>query len=145
MNHRNDNIIYENEDVVVTDQSIVVSPESNTSVNVYNDTNQNQVVVTSGKKIVNEEWTIPKNIPVYTEEEIPLLTEKEKDEYRAMRKCASKFKRYVEVKKYHDFYLVSLLDLLPLFIGQIFSLVKLMVAYGDAKRTINFNKKLMSG
>ena len=117
------------------------------NITVYNqdqqqESNKNEIVV---KKVVNEEWVIPKNIPKYTQEEIPLLTEKEKEEYRAMRACASKFGRYVEVKKHHDFYLLSLFDFLPFFLGQIFSLVKLMCAYGDAKRTINFNKKLMDG
>lgn len=143
MNKQNDNAIYEND--VVTDQNQVDS-NSDISISIYADENQNKIVNnTYTKKTVNEEWIIPKNIPKYTQEEIPLLTEKEKEEYRAMRACASKFGRYVEVKKHQDFYLLSLLDFLPFFLGQIFSLVKLMIAYGDAKRTINFNKKLMVG
>ncbi|MDE6082498.1 MAG: hypothetical protein K2F52_01310, partial [Malacoplasma sp.] len=138
--------IHESEGVVVEQDNQMSPISNNISVNVYNETNKNQIVeVTPTKKIVNEEWVIPKNIPRYTDEEIPLLTEKEKEEYREMRKCASKFGRYVEVKKYHDFYLVSLTDLLPFFLGQILSLIRLMTAYGDAKRTINFNKKLMMG
>ncbi|MDE5545043.1 MAG: hypothetical protein K2I76_00320 [Malacoplasma sp.] len=146
MNYNNNNNIHESEGVVVEQDNQMTPISNNISVNVYNETNKNQIVeATPTKKIVNEEWVIPKNIPRYTDEEIPLLTEKEKEEYREMRKCASKFGRYVEVKKYHDFYLVSLTDLLPFFLGQILSLIRLMTAYGDAKRTINFNKKLMMG
>lgn len=89
-------------------------------------------------------WVVPKNIPKYTVDEIKQLSEKEKDEYRQKAKTPAKFGRHIEVKNCHNFYKISFWDFLPLFLGQLYSIVRLFIAYGDAKKTINFNKKLMT-
>lgn len=89
-------------------------------------------------------WIVPKNIPKYTPEEIKNLTEKEKDEYRKKAKNAAKFGRYIEVKGCKNFYKISAWDFLPFFLGQIYSIIRLFIAYGDAKKTINFNRRLMT-
>ncbi|MCF0217807.1 MAG: hypothetical protein HUJ42_02055 [Malacoplasma sp.] len=100
--------------------------------------------VNSNQLITTNQWAIPKNIPRYSEEEIKNLSEQEKDAYRNLRKRASKSGRVVEVKKHESTYHISLWDFLPFFLGQIYSLIRLFVAYGDFKRTNNFNKKLLS-
>ena len=91
----------------------------------------------------SKEWIIEKNVPNISKDDINSLNRQDKRKINKIKKAPKKTGRYVEVDKFTTFYIVSLLDFLPFFIGHFYSLVRLFVAYGDAKRTINFNKKMM--
>lgn len=91
----------------------------------------------------SKEWIIEKNVPNISKDDINSLNRHDKSKIKKIKKAPKKTGRYVEVDKFTTFYIVSLLDFLPFFIGHFYSLVRLFVAYGDAKRTINFNKKMM--
>lgn len=99
---------------------------------------------TDREKNINNLWHIPKNLPKYSPDDIKKLTPKEKKNYDTLKTFASKNGRYIEIKSKQSLYKISVYDFIPLFIGQVYSVIKLFVAYGDAKRTINFNRKLMS-
>lgn len=88
-------------------------------------------------------WYIPKNIPIYNQVQIKNLTVEEKDKYEKIKKAPKKIGRYIEVRGFANFYRISPFDFLPFFLGSIYSLIRLIIAYGDAKRTVNFNKKMM--
>lgn len=91
----------------------------------------------------NKKWYIPKNIPTYTPEEIKNLAKDEKDKLEKIKSLPKKVGYYTEITSHKNFYRLSIFDFTPFFIGNMYSIIRLLIAYGDAKKTINFNKKLM--
>lgn len=111
--------------------------------NLINENKHEEAPKTENQPKKINKWDTPKNIPVYNQEQIRSLAKDQKQKIEEIKSLPKKMGRYTEVKKFKNFYLISLLDFLPFFLGSIYSLFRLVVAYGDAKRTINFNKKMM--
>lgn len=105
--------------------------------------NENVNLNNQGKIDSKNKWDIPKNIPILTPDEIKNLPDDEKEKINKIKNYPKKAGRYVEVKGFKNFYRISVFDFIPFFLGSIYSLIRLFIAYGDAKRTINFNKKMM--
>lgn len=109
---------------------------------VDNFENKNEIYdINSNKNNNLVKWSIPKNIPNWEQEKVKNFTVEEKKKYELIKKSPKKSGRYVEVNK--NFYTLSIFDFMPFFLGHIYSIVKVLIAYGDAKRTVNFNKKMM--
>lgn len=113
--------------------------------NRFNNDNEHNILHGENNSTVvkkdDDKWAIPKNIPKWDQEKIKNLTVEEKNKYELIKKAPKKSGRYVEMN--YGFYRISFWDFFPFFMGSICSITKLIIAYGDAKRTINFNKKMM--
>lgn len=131
---KDDNNLIVSESITLGESgSITISPK----VESENETEKND------NQSINP-WDVPKNLPKYSPDDIKKLSPKDKKNYDVLKKRPSKIGRYIEIRSQQSLYKISIYDFLPFFIGQIYSIVRLFVAYGDAKRTINFNRKLMS-
>lgn len=91
----------------------------------------------------NSKWIFPKNFKKLTHEEFLKLSPQKQKEYNAKKSGVKKIGYLMEKKSLNKFYRVSILDFLPLFIGQFISLIKFIIGYADIKQSINFDKRVV--
>lgn len=93
----------------------------------------------------NSKWIFEKNFKKISASEFNNLSSVEKKEYENIKKSARKIGYVIEKKSLIRFYRVSLLDFIPLYIGQLITLIKFIIGYGDIVRSLNYDKKTVWG
>lgn len=90
-------------------------------------------------------WGVEKNTPTPVD-----IATQEPDKYKGNEKDVLKdnetlngYRVEVSFNK-SSFYKISLLDFLPFFLGVTYSLIKVIIAYGDIRKATPFNRKLFS-
>lgn len=91
----------------------------------------------------NKKYTLPKNAKKLDPSTLQSLSPMEKIEYEKALKRPKKVGYAICHKKYNRFYTVNIIDFLPLFIGTFFSFIRFCVGFGDLKKEVVFDKKLL--
>lgn len=115
-------------------KKILKNDLANQNQQLYNEFSNNELSdQNENKSLISKNWLIKKN----------LFSKSNRNEkkFKNIKNASQKIGRYMEVNSNY-FYKISIFDFLPFFIGSVYCLVKLFAAYGEAKKTITFDKKI---
>ncbi len=91
----------------------------------------------------NKKYTLPKNAKKLDPSVLQSLSPIERVEYEKALKRPKKVGYAICNKKYNSFYSINVLDFLPLFIGTFLSFIRFCVGFGDLKKEVVFDKKML--
>lgn len=91
----------------------------------------------------NKKYTLPKNAKKLDPSVLQSLSPIERTEYEKALKRPKKVGYAICSKRYNNFYRINILDFLPLFLGTFFSFARFCIGFGDLKKEVAFEKKLL--